>query len=313
MISSSLSRTPPPGPLPQGKGESRADRFSREAARWMILGEWRAHPARVIVAAAAIAIGVALGFAVHLINASALNEFARAVSTVNGDADLQVHSTTPLGFDEALYPKLARVDGVRRASPVIELSAVASAPENPSLTLLGLDVFRAAVATPSLIGRTPASAGAATDDDTNGQTSSAEEVFASTTVFVSQAALDETKKRVGEALELTAAGRTLNLKIGGTLPGVAEGQSIAVMDIAAAQWRFGALGRLQRIDLKLTEGVDPARVRGAVAAILPADAEIMNRESEARRTDSLSRAYRVNLDMLALMALLTGAFLVYSA
>jgi len=103
------------------------------------------------------------------------------------------------------------------------------------------------------------------------------------------------------------------LKIGGTLPGVAEGQSIAVMDIAAAQWRFGALGRLQRIDLKLTEGVDPARVRGAVAAILPADAEIMNRESEARRTDSLSRAYRVNLDMLALMALLTGAFLVYSA
>jgi len=45
----------------------------------MIAGEWSAHPARVIVAALAIAVGVALGFAVHLINASALSEFARAI------------------------------------------------------------------------------------------------------------------------------------------------------------------------------------------------------------------------------------------
>src|SRR5690606_36185099 len=34
---------------------------------------------------------------------------------------------------------------------------------------------------------------------------------------------------------------------------------------------------------------------------------------QARRSDALSRAYRVNLDMLALVALCTGAFLVYSA
>src|SRR5215831_11236367 len=96
---------------------------SAVATRWMIAGEWRAHPARVILAALAIAVGVALGFAVHLINASALNEFNRAVRTVNGDADLQVHATTPLGFDEALYPKLARVAGVASASPVVEMQA----------------------------------------------------------------------------------------------------------------------------------------------------------------------------------------------
>src|SRR5258705_10314279 len=93
--------------------------ISGVAARWMIAGEWRAHPARIIVAALAIATGVALGFAVHLINASALEEFARAVRTVNGDADMQVHSTTPLGFDEALFPKLARVPGIAGASPVV--------------------------------------------------------------------------------------------------------------------------------------------------------------------------------------------------
>jgi putative ABC transport system permease protein len=75
----------------------------------MILGEWRAHPARILLGALAIAIGVALGFAVHLINASALTEFARAVSAVDGAADLRVESTLPRGFDEALYPRLARL------------------------------------------------------------------------------------------------------------------------------------------------------------------------------------------------------------
>src|SRR4030095_1406111 len=108
------------------------------AARWMILGEWRAHPGRVIVAMIAIAVGVALGFAVHLINRSALNEFARAVASVNGAADLQVRARSPLGFDEALFSKLARLDGIASASPVVELRAVADTAGGKPITLLGL-------------------------------------------------------------------------------------------------------------------------------------------------------------------------------
>jgi putative ABC transport system permease protein len=270
------------------------------ATRWMIGGEWRVHPARVVVAALAIAIGVALGFAVHLINASALSEFSRAIRTVNGDADFQVHAVTPLGFDEGLYPKLAHVPGVAAASPVLEIGAIANTAGHPSLTLLGLDYFRAAAATPSLI---PRKATNAPDED----------VFADNALFLSQAALEATGKRIGEEIELSADGRTLSFRIAGTLPAVAEGQLIGVIDIAAAQWRFGRVGHLQRVDVRLAQESDPVRVRNAVAAILPPSAEIANRESEVRRTDSLSRAYRVNLDMLALVALLTGGFLAYSA
>jgi putative ABC transport system permease protein len=293
-----------------------ADPISTTAARWMIAGEWLAHPARIVVAALAIAIGVALGFAVHLINASALNEFARAVRTVNGDADLQVHSVTPQGFDEALYPKLARLTGIAGASPVVELPAVADARAHVSLTLLGVDPLRAVRVTPSLIGRridTSAPADNTTEKPTQAQPSTQDEAFDSDLLFLSEAALTETGKRVGDSLEISAAGQTVAFTIGGTLPGVAEGQKLAVLDIAAAQWRFRRLGRLQRVDLKLAEGADAARLRNAVAAVLPADAEILDQENETRRTDSLSRAYRVNLDMLALMALLTGAFLAYSA
>ncbi|UTP37892.1 ABC transporter permease [Phenylobacterium sp. LH3H17] len=281
-----------------------ADRPQTLAARWMILGEWRAHPMRAVTAAVAIAVGVALGLAVHLVNASALNEFSQAVSTVNGDAELQVRGVSPVGFDEGLYPTLARLPGVAAASPVVELEARAKGADGP-VTLIGLDVLRAAYVTPSLLGR-PAGADAA-----HGPTSEA--AFDDNAVLLSQAALEALRVKPDDRLDLTAAGRAVPLRVAGTLPGVPEGQQIAVMDIAAAQWRFGQIGKLQRIDLRLDQGADAGRVRAAIARVLPADAQLVSRESEARRSDALSRAYRVNLDMLALMALLTGGFLVYSA
>ena len=64
----------------------------------------------------AIAIGVALGFAVHLVNQTALASFDRAVASVGGAADLQVHSVTPAGFAEGLYPQLATAPGWRRSA-----------------------------------------------------------------------------------------------------------------------------------------------------------------------------------------------------
>ena len=59
-------------------------------SRWLLLGEWRAHPVRAVLAVTAIAVGVAMGFAIHLINAAAFNEFSAAIKSLSGQADLQV-------------------------------------------------------------------------------------------------------------------------------------------------------------------------------------------------------------------------------
>ncbi|MFC3076547.1 FtsX-like permease family protein [Phenylobacterium terrae] len=268
---------------------------SPTALRWLILGEWRAHPARALAGAIAIAVGVALGLAVHLINASALNEFAQAVRTVSGDADLQVRGRTPAGFDEQLYPRLARLPGVAGVSPALEMDA-SLGPRAPA-TLIGLDVLRAAQVTPALLGE--ASAGPA--------------AFDPEAVFLSPAALQAAGLAVGDTLEVAANGRTARLRIAGTLPSAPEGQRLAVMDIAAAQWRFGRLGALDRLDLRLDQGADAGEARRRISALLPAQAELGDPQTEARRSDALSRAYRVNLDMLALVALVTGGFLVFSA
>ena len=296
----------------------RSGRVSLPAMIWLILGEWRTQPVRVATAAIAIAVGVALGFGVHLINASALTEFSRAIAAVNGDADLQVASVSPAGFDEALYPRLARVAGVAGASPVVQLTAAIPG-DRQGLTLIGLDIFRAAAVTPGLLGRPdPAPQGGPGGGSGLGDSGA---VFDEMAVFLSPALRQAVEAGPrgrqagarGAVLSLSAAGRTVPVTVAGILPGVAEGRRIAVMDIAAVQWRFGQLGRLQRVDLKLAAGADRDAVEAAIARILPPEAELVTRESESRRSDSLSRAYRVNLNMLALMALLTGGFLVFSA
>ncbi len=286
--------------------------LSRTALTWMMVGEWRAHPGRVVTAALAIAIGVALGFAVHLINGSAQNELAQAVRTVNADADLQVHATTPLGFAEALYPALARSPGVEAASPVVELSArfgtgPSTSLEGGGLTVLGIDPLRAVAVTPTLLGR-----GAAPPAQGAGGFVP-EGLFDPRAIVLSPAALAASGRKVGEPVTITAAGRSVDFVVAGVLSGAASERQVAVLDIATAQWLFGSLGRLQRIDLKFAPGVNPATVEAALRARLPADAQIVTAQSEAKRGDNLTKAYRVNLEMLAMMALLTGGFLVYSA
>jgi putative ABC transport system permease protein len=269
------------------------------ALRWMILGEWRAHPARVVVAALAIAVGVALGFAVHLINGSALDAFGQAVRAVNGAADLQVRAATPAGFDESLYPRVATLPGIADASPVVELRA---ATRGTGLTLIGLDILRAGMVTPALVGQPAAGPDRATAVP-----------FDSDALFLSRAGLRATGLPVGGTVTLAANGRSARFRIAGILPGVEADRRIAVMDIATAQWRFARTGRIDRIDLKRAEGADIAALRTALSAMLPPGAALADAGSDAQQGAALSRAYRVNLDMLALVALLTGGFLVYSA
>lgn len=269
---------------------------SRLALGWLIGGEWRWHPVRFLLTAVAIAVGVALGFAVHLVNGSALRSFDRAIQGVNGGADLAVRAASPLGFDELLYPRLATAPGVTDASPVVRLPARANGRQ---FNLLGLDAIRAASVTPSLIGLRP-----------SGPDARGDALFDERAIFLSRDALERLGTRVGARLAVTANGRTVAFTVAGLLPGVGQGQAIGVIDIAAAQWRFGRLGRLDRIDLALS---DRGLAERAFANLLPPDASLGGAEAEAAQGDALSRAYRVNLDMLALVALLTGGFLVFSA
>jgi putative ABC transport system permease protein len=278
---------------------------TRLLSRWLLLGEWRAHPVRALVAVLAIAIGVSLGFAIHLINAAAFNEFSTAVKSLSGQADVQVAGREAL-FDEAIYPWLAQRDGVAVASPVLELQAgVAGAGKDAGpLHILALDVFRAGFISPDLIGA-PA----------EGQPF---DTLADDAIFLSPAALRWLDAAEGSQLALQSGTGSVSLRVAGSLQRARAGQRIAVMDIGAAQWRFNKTGKLSRVDLKLRQGVNRDAFQTDLARTLEAQypgrfhVGQPNDENQNSRNNNLSRAYRVNLTVLALVALFTGAFLVFS-
>src|SRR5436189_1385487 len=97
--------------------------------------------ARVAFSVAGIALGVALGYAVHLVNRAAVEDVAAAVRSVAGEADIEVRGGRS-GFNEMLYPRIASTPGVSVVSPVLELSAGLAGTER-TLQVIGVDILRA--------------------------------------------------------------------------------------------------------------------------------------------------------------------------
>jgi putative ABC transport system permease protein len=271
-------------------------------SRWLLFGEWRAHPVRALLAIAAIAVGVAMGFAIHLINVAAFNEFTAAIKSLSGEADVQVAGSEPW-FDESIYPRLATRSGVAVASPVLQLQPAVQGARG-GIKLLGIDALRAGYVTPALIGAL--------------KDGGMLDVLADDTIFLSPAAQSWLDKRTGDTLVLGAGTGSVALRVAGPLAQARAGQRLAVMDIGAAQWRFDKLGKLSRVDLKLQDGIDRNSFQRELAAELERDfpgrfhVGQPNDEAQDSRNNSMSRAYRVNLTILALVALFTGAFLVFS-
>ena len=277
-------------------------RGMRTLSRWLLLGEWRMHPVRALLAVTAIMVGVAMGFAIHLINAAAFNEFTAATKSLSGQADIQV-SGREGWFDESVYPRLATDPAVEVASPILSVYAGVPGKEG-ALQVIGADAFRAGAVTPGIMGQS--AAGAMTD------------ILADDGIFLSPAASAWLGKRAGDNLGLRSGTRDFSLRVLGPVPQARAGQRIAFTDIGAAQWRFDKVGKLSRIDLKLRNGVNRGQFEQQLAQRLESEfpgrfkIEQPNDADQESRNAGMTRAYRVNLTVLALVALFTGAFLVFS-
>jgi len=269
--------------------------------RWLLLGEWRAHRLQFIVAILAIMLGVALGFSVHLINTAAVSEFTAATKSLSGASDLTVQAAQPT-FSESLYPRLIQHEGVAQVSPVLEITvgvpAKSDEQRNSVLKILGVDVFRVAAITPDLVG-IPA-------EDRPFDT------LADDAIFLSPAAMEWLSVKQGDSLLLSLGTKSVTLRVAGGLVRAHAGQRIAVMDIGAAQWHFDQVGLLSRIELKLHPGVNHAVFKTLLAEELGAPYLLVESKDQDTRIRNMSRAYRVNLSILAMVALFTGAFLVFS-
>lgn len=260
----------------------------------LLLGPLLQDKLRLLVAVLAIALGVALGYAVQIVNGAALREFAQALRGFSGEADLSVRGPRS-GFDQALYPAIARLPQVAVASPVLEVNASLPGSEDP-LRIVGLDVFRAAQIQPLLLA----------------QAEDLEDTLRADTVFLSPAAREWLQLGVGDVLPVQVGLKEVRLRVAGWLPAEGTRARVAVMDIGGAQWLLDRPGVLSRIDVKLRPGADLAQARETISSLLPAGVQVDRPDSTIAATGRMTRAYRINLNVLALVALFTGSLLVFS-
>ncbi len=267
------------------------------------VGHARSHRLRTVVQVLAIAVGVALGYAVSLINTAALAEFSAALREVNGEADAVVEGPGR-GFDEQLFARVAAHPGVQLASPVLATDVLVLG-SNTRLPILGVDALRAGWVTPGLI--PDYFSGPAQPD--NAEPRSRFALFADG-IFLSPAALERFGVQPGGELRLRSGDEQVTLIVRGSLPATRPGRLLGVMDLGFAQWRLGRLGLLTRIDLRLKPGVTAGSLVKDLP--LPPGVTLAGPDAGEARLATLSRAYRVNLNVLALVALFTGSFLVFS-
>ena len=245
--------------------------------RWFILRRLRAEPVRTTLTVAGIALGVGVVLAIRLANQSALGGFRAALDTVAGKTSLEI-TGAGLGVSEDRLSALGWLRAWGDVSPVIEGDAMALVSQGraEAMRVLGVDILQDQPLRDYRLLQTPR--GEATAE------SFLRLLIDPTSMVVSEGFARRHGLVVGSALSLSIGDVVHPFVIRALLrnegPARVMDGNFVLMDIAAAQWAFDRLGRVDRVDLRLADPgtagrsrarhrVAPARGTGRAAAGAP--------------------------------------------
>uniref|UniRef100_C6E882 ABC transporter permease n=1 Tax=Geobacter sp. (strain M21) TaxID=443144 RepID=C6E882_GEOSM len=271
---------------------------------------WRAgvrnvlrHPWLTVLAVLGVALGVAVVTAVDHANQAAQRAFQIAAETVAGRATHQIVGG-PSGIPEQLY-RTIKVDlRFRAAAPVVTGNLQLAGQPGRTFQLIGVDPFSESPIRsfssrftdkeilPRLMGHPD-------------------------TVLMLRRTATELSLSRGQSFAVDVAGVRRRLILAGHIepPDEVSGValvSVLVSDIGTAQEILNRTGRLSRIDLVVPEGREGETVLRRLGAALPPEASIVPAGARAGAMEKMTRAFRLNLTALSLLALVVGMFLIYN-
>ncbi len=281
--------------------------------RWFILQALRSDLPRTGVTVVGIAVGIAVVIAIRLANASSVRGFETALDAMSGRTSLEI-AGAGVGVDERRLAELGWLREYGLASPVIEgdvlLARGSAADAGPELVrLLGVDILRdRSLRDYPLVGEADAEAfttrrflALLTDP----------QAVVLTAELARRRGLD-----VGSPVDLISGDRRVELIVRGLLgregPAEVLDGNFVLMDIAAAQLALDRLGRVDRVDVRLADGLDVAAAERAIAGRLPPGLTVRRPERRGAEVEKMLAAFHFNLTALSYIALLVGMFLVYN-
>lgn len=271
---------------------------------WFVKGTFNSQPIRWVVVTLTISLGISLAVAINIVNKSAITEFNHSTNLLRGDASYQIKAKTGF-FNELIFEEfldLKNKFGVSEVSPVLELSLITK--DKQKLTIFGLDFFKVAKTNPIFL--------ALPEQNKKNKLS----VFSESAIFLSPITRKKFNISIGDSLSVLFAGNEVFFTVAGSLSNSVDGD-LGVIDIASFQSAFNMSGKLSRLDFKVSNDNDFKQSKFLVNQYIKQskhkhNLEVVDLTDTIKKNNSLSQAYYVNLSVLALVALFTGMFLVYS-
>lgn len=250
---------------------------------------------------AGIALGVAVFLAIQIANHGALQSFRSSVELTIGRAHLEIRGD----LDERLLPKIAAVQGVILAAPLVEGIAPLVEPQGEYLRIAGIDPFSGneirgfRLTSPS--GGSPDLELWLSDPSAIG-------------VSTAQA---RRMQEWGKTVDVLAGGAQRTVQVAFAVesesPIAAAEPRLAMMDIGWAQELLGLQGRLTSIQILLADENSAEQVSERLAQLLPPDVVIAPPTGRNDEMRAMLGAFQLNLTAMSLVSLVVGMFLVFNS
>lgn len=325
--------------------------MTRAALVRLLLGRftfrhWRDTPGQSSLLVLIVALGIAVTFSIRLANRAATASFQHFTDLVAAENDWIVRA--PAGDLPGSVPAEVRslLDGAPvHILPVVESTATQPAPAGappesigtrPTYRLLGIDL----VAIQNLA-RDPAPSGdhpdwfkAPSDGPALPSPTTPEDHFWSIlrdprAVFISPALAQRDGLRPGATFPVVINEQVVPLRVAGIIPPrtdhPAAPATLLVLDLPALQRLTGRTGALSRVEFRIEPGPEPDLRREQLREVLiragrqgsdPLAPPRWHVDSPSDRREAgavMTRAFRLNLTILSLLALLVGLYLVVQA
>ena len=260
-------------------------------------------PFRMIITILGVAIGVAVFLSIQLANRQTLRSFEESVDLVLGRADAIVHADG-MAFDEKYFQELSHVRELVKSYPVIEGYGV-ELKTGQVVEILGTDLlqdsgirdFSIKTLEKDLKGLLPI-------------------IMDPKGIVLPEKFIPGTNFKPGDKINFLINGieKTFNVNAILENKGLARALNgnFALMDIAAAQWAFGRIGKLDRIDIEFKRKENFESIREKISEVLPGFLRVDRPERKNRQVEKMLRAFQYNLTALSFVALIVALYLIYN-
>ena len=262
-------------------------------------------PFRTALTVAGVSVGVAAALAIYLANQTVFSSFQRAVTQVVGEATIHI-SGAERRIDEALIERIRLHPGVQAVHPYIAQSVTLETGDGATRASMvwGLDLLE-------VLGK-----------ETGVRQSSGQEEYSLDPLLNPDAIFVDRELATGLGV---APGDPVTVRVGphhfeATVSWVLtfsddekRWDSMAIMDIAAAQVQLRRLGQLDGVDLVTSPGAPVDRVIRELQARLGPSVLVSRPSQRDAQVQRMLTSFQLNLTTLSMVGLFVGTFLVYNA